>query len=218
MDKKNDNKKFMVVAIRHFSNGEHHWLAPEGAMPYGDDPVAFGAEGVNAYGKPWFNTVKEAEDYAMSLRHGEWALAQWEERRPTFVVVEDCVFCAVMERDNYPWPDDCEEWNDAKAADFERECDIDEFLRNAVWDSDTDEEYVSKAEVEKIKKVVSELKPLEAQELFAWREGEHLAVYKESKGKKSIVKAIESVKGFPREKLEVVEVDEPENTVHYKVK
>jgi len=198
--------KYVVVAIRHFINGEHHWMAPEGAMPYGDDPVAFGADGVNDYGKPLFNTVKEAEDYASSLRHGEWALAQWEERRPTFVVVEDAVFGQVEEQDAYPWPDDCEEWNDAKGADFERACDCNEFMRNRIWDSDADEEFIGYY-IGKVNEIPG---------LAAWMDDGYVCVEKSGEKKQAVADAIEEMPGFPRA-LKFVRSDESSNLAWYDI-
>lgn len=216
MDKKNDNKRFMVVAIRQFSNGEHHWLAPESEEH--DDPFAFNAIEENAYGKPVFGNIKDAEGWAVSLLNGEWVLAQWETSRPVFLVVEESVYHSFMDREEYPYPAEAEEWSDAKSADFERECDIDEFRRNAVWDSDSDEEYVSKAEVERIGKVIERINSLEG--LSAWREDEYIVIcYMEKCGNNRLVAdAVEAVEGFPREKVEWVKSSESDNTVYYKVK
>ena len=128
--------RFMVVAVRHFINDEHHWLAPEA-----EDASAFGENGSvtkNAYDKPVFGSMADAERWAMSLSHGEWALSQWEEKRPTFYVVDEEVFLEVVEKDSYAYPPEAEGWSDAKTADYERECDCEDFVNCAFWDSDSD--------------------------------------------------------------------------------
>lgn len=135
---------FVVVAVRHFMNGKHHWIAPEAGMEYVDDPFAFGENGEvwsNYYGKPVFEALKDAEDWAMSLRRGEWALAEFEDRRPTFLVVEEKTFIEVMTSEgSIALPKEAEYWSDAKMDDYERELDIRKFEENKLWDSDSDEE------------------------------------------------------------------------------
>ena len=143
-DSKVKGGEFVVVAVRHFMNGEHHWLAPEAGMEYVDDPFAFGENGEvfgNYYGKPVFEALKDAEDWAMSLMRGGWALAEFEARRPTFLVVEEKTFIEVMtSEDSIALPKEAEYWSDAKMDDYERELDIRKFEENKLWDSDSDEE------------------------------------------------------------------------------
>ena len=134
-------KGFVVMGVRDFCNGEHHWLAPEGM-----DEAMGCAEGevieLEGYGKPVFANMKDAERFAMSLAHGEYTLAQWETGRPTWYVVDVDTYLAIVERDEYAWPEECESWSDAKAADFERECDCEDIVNLALWDSETDEEKI----------------------------------------------------------------------------
>lgn len=146
MEKTNDTEKkvkgFVVMGVRHFSNGEHHWLAPcdiEEAMAIGEQGEVTELEG---YEVPVFESMTDAEHYAMSLAHGERTLAQWESGRPTWYVVDVDTYLAVVERDNYAWPAECESWSDAKAADFERECDCEDIVNLSLWDSETDEEKI----------------------------------------------------------------------------
>lgn len=206
LDMDNTEPKYVVVAIRHFINGEHHWMAPEGDMPYGDSPSAFGARGINLFGKPLFATVKSAEDWAMSLRNGEWALAQHEDKRPTFVVVENDKFSEIMWKDAYPWPDDCEEWNDAQAADFERACDCDEFIRNRIWDSDADEEFCGYY-IGKVNEIPG---------LSAWIDDGYVCVQKHDEHRQAVADAIEEMPGFPRA-LKFVRSDESSNLAWYDI-
>ena len=198
--------RYIVVAIRHFINGEHHWFAPEAGMPYGDDPVAFGAFGENRYSKPLFSTVKSAEDYAMSLRHGEWVLAQWEDRRPTFVVVEDEVYLKVMESDSAPFPAESEGWTDAEAADYERTCDCDEFMTNRIWDSDSDEVCLDYF-VRRVNAING---------LSAWIEDGYVCVEKPGECKEAVADAIEATEGFPRA-LKFVKSDESANLAWFDI-
>ena len=143
MKKTNDTEKkvkgFVVVGVRDFCNGEHHWISPcdiEEARAFGDKgEVTF----LKEY-KPVFESMIDAERYAMSLAHGEYTLAQWESGRPTWYVVDVDTYLAIVERDNYAWPEECESWSDAKAADFKRECDCEDIVNLALWDSETDEE------------------------------------------------------------------------------
>lgn len=136
--------RFMVVAVRHYMNGEHHWFAPEAGMDWGDDPFAFDENGKveeNDYKKPVFAALKDAEDWAMSLRRGEWALAEFEDRRPTFLVVEEEKWVEWMENEEgIALPKEAEFWSDAKMDDYEREMDIRKWEENKLWDSDSDEE------------------------------------------------------------------------------
>ena len=140
--KKNKNakgKRLMVVAVRHFSNNEHHWLAPEDM----EEAQAFAENGTveeNVYGMPVFSLLKEAEHFAFSQANGETVLAQWESSRPTYMVVEEEVYLAVVEQYSYDYPEDAEEWSDAMVADFVRKCDCEEFVRKRLWDSNSDME------------------------------------------------------------------------------
>ena len=202
----NTEPKYIVVAIRHFINGEHHWMAPEGDMPYGDSPAAFGARGINVFGKPLFDKVKSAEDWAMSLRNGEWARAQWEEKRPTFVVLENDKFCEIMWNDAYPWPENCEGWNDAQSADFERACDCNEFMRHRIWDSDADEEFIGY--------YVTKVNAING--LSAWIEDGYVCVEKHGERKEAVADAIEATDGFPRA-LKFVKSDESANLAWFDI-
>ena len=148
MEKTNDREKkvkgYVVMGVRDFCNGEHHWLAPE------DMAEARGcAEGevieLEGYGKPVFAAMKDAERFAMSLAHGEYTLAQWESGRPTWYVVDSDTYLAIVERDNYSLPNEAESWSDAKVADFERECDCEDIVNLAFWDSETDEEEIGES-------------------------------------------------------------------------
>lgn len=149
MEKTNDTEKnvkgFVVMGIRDFCNGEHHWLAPGDFL----DGSGFAEEGkvttLEAYRKPVFSSMKDAENFAMSLAHGEYMLAQWETGRPTWYVVKVDTFLAIVERDNYNLPTEAEEWSDAKVDDFERECDCDDIVKLALWDSETDEEKIGES-------------------------------------------------------------------------
>ena len=108
------------MGIRHFMTGRRDWIAP-----VCEDAAAFAEDGevrVNEYGKPVFSSLKDAENYAMSIVHDEYTLAQWEERRPTMYVVEECVY--------------------AKVADCAIECDCEDIVNLALWDSETDEEKI----------------------------------------------------------------------------
>ena len=66
--------------------------------------------------------------------------AQWELRRPTYVIVEESEYNAIMEKDSYAYPLEAEKWSDEKTADFERMSDCDYFMNLRLWDSDSDEE------------------------------------------------------------------------------
>ena len=146
MEKANDTKKkvkgFVVMGVRDFCNGEHHWLAPSDI----EEARAFGEQGevteLEGYEKPVFESMTDAEHYAMSLAHGEYTLAQWETGRPTWYVVDVDTYLAIVERDNYSLPKEAELWGDAKAADFERECDCEDIVNLALWDSETDKEKI----------------------------------------------------------------------------
>ena len=130
--------RFVVVGIRHFMNGEHHWMAPESGVDYADDAEPFGAIGENESRKPLFGKVDDAANWAMAMQNGEWALAQWEYSRPTFLVIPDEVYAETVGRASYPLPAEAEQWNDAKVVDFERDCDCKGFAKAAVWDSDAE--------------------------------------------------------------------------------
>lgn len=131
---------YVVVGVRHFANGEHHWVAPK----YDEEAVGCADEGevteMGTHRKPVFSSLADAERYAMSFAHGECTLAQWETRRPTWYVVEAQAFVAVAERAEYILPSGAEEWGDAKWDDYVRECDCEDIKGYALWDSDTDEE------------------------------------------------------------------------------
>lgn len=63
---KQNNKGFVVLGIRRFINGEHHWLAPcdiKEARAFGEQGEVTELEG---YEKPVFETMIDAEHYAMS--------------------------------------------------------------------------------------------------------------------------------------------------------
>ena len=45
---------------------------------------------------------------------------------------------AVVEKDSYAYPPEAEGWSDVKTADYERECDCEDFVNCAFWDSDSD--------------------------------------------------------------------------------
>lgn len=137
--------RFVVVAVRHFENGEHHWFAPSGKGDYEDSPYAFGEVlGLDcATGeKPVFGMLKDAVNWAMSMVHGEWALAQWEYKRPTFIVITEEEWCKMIEDPEYTYPEHSEEWSDEQASDWERADDINWMMRICQWDSDSDSEHV----------------------------------------------------------------------------
>ena len=135
-----ETEGYVVMGVRHFENGERHWIAPEGA-----DAEAFGELGevteLGGYCKPVFSNLKDAENYAMSLVHGECHLASWEKKRPTYHVVEADVYLEIVNKGPYAPPDDAEGWSDAKMADFERETDCEDIEALSLWDSDSDEEH-----------------------------------------------------------------------------
>lgn len=135
-------KGFVVMGVRHFENGEHHWIAPcdiEEAKAFGECGKVVELE---AYEKPVFESMTDAEHFAMRLAHGEYTLEQWESGRPTWYVVEVDTYLAIVERDEYSLPLEAEEWSDAKVADYERECDCEDIVNLALWDSETDEEKI----------------------------------------------------------------------------
>lgn len=147
MGKTNDTQKkvtgYVVMGVRDFINGEHDWIAPcdiEEARAFGDEGEVTVLEG---YEKPVFESMTDAEHYAMSLAHGEYTLAQWESGRPTWYVVEEWVYLDIVDKDRYSYPSDAETWNDAKVADFELECDCEDIVNLALWDSKSDEERIS---------------------------------------------------------------------------
>lgn len=146
MEKTNDTenkvKGFVVMGVRDFCNGEHHWLAPcdiQEARAFGEQGKVTELEG---YEEPVFESMTDAENYAMSLVHGEYTLAQWESGRPTWYVVDVETYLAIVNKENYSLPLEAEGWGDAKVADFERECDCEDIMNLALWDSDTDEEKI----------------------------------------------------------------------------
>ena len=216
MEKTNDTEKkvkgFVVMGVRDFCNGEHHWLAPEGM-----DEARGCAEGevveLEGYGKPVFANMKDAERFAMSLAHGEWRLAQWETGRPTWYVVDVDSYLAIVERDEYAWPEECESWSDAKAADFERECDCEDIVNLALWDSETDEERMP----QKILDVARHIDNIEG--LSAWIVEDRIAVSPTGMmNKEAVADYIESVEGFPSDEVRWVDSDESVNTAWYEVK
>lgn len=131
-------KMFVVVGIRHFENGEHHWFAPDGSGEYEDDPKAFGAEEEYLEYKPVFAKLDDAENWAMSMYHGAWELASWEYKRPTFVVITDDEWEKLVLDSEYTYPEGSEEWSDEQVADWERADDIRWMMRVCQWDSDSD--------------------------------------------------------------------------------
>ena len=216
MEKTNDTEKkvkgFVVMGVRDFCNGEHHWLAPEGM-----DEAMGCAEGevieLEGYGKPVFANMKDAERFAMSLAHGEWRLAQWETGRPTWYVVDVDSYLAIVERDEYSLPKEAELWGDAKVADFERVCDCDDIVNLALWDSETDEE----RKPQKILDVARHIDNIEG--LSAWIVEDRIAVSPTGKmNKEAVADYIESVEGFPSDEVRWVDSDESVNTAWYEVK
>lgn len=143
---KKEELGFVVVGVRHFENGEHHWIAP--SVDDVEDWIeaeAFAEDGKvrqNAYHKPVYTSLADAERYAMKYVHGEVTLAQWEKSRPTMYVLEEDQYIEIVERDNYNLPKEAELWGDAKVADFERECDCEDIVNLALWDSATDKEKI----------------------------------------------------------------------------
>lgn len=208
--------RFLVLGIRHFENGEHHWLAPEDM----EEAKAFGESGsvteLPDYRKPIFSSMKDAENYATSLAHGECTLAQWECRRPTWYVVEEWVYVDMMDKERYSYPREAEAWSDAKVADFERECDCEDIACLAVWNSDDDEERTS----EKTLAIVYRLNLLTG--LDAWLDaesgGDVIAIAVGGQNKECVADYIECVEGFPKDSLEWVKSDESVNTAWYRVK
>lgn len=170
MEKTNDTEKkvngFVVMGVRDFCNGEHHWLAPEGM-----DEAMGCAEGevieLEGYRKPVFANMEDAERFAMSLAHGEYTLAQWESGRPTWYVVEVDTYLAIVEKDNYNLPKEAEMWGDAKVADFERECDCADIVNLALWDSESDEERIS----EKTQSAARELNGIDGMDSWVVEDG-----------------------------------------------
>ena len=217
MEKTNDTEKkvkgFVVMGVRDFCNGKHHWIAPcdiQEAWAFGEQGEVTELEG---YGKPVFSSMKDAENYAMSLAHGEYTLAQWEAGRPTWYVVEVNTYLAIVERDEYSLPKEAELWGDAKVADYEIECDCEDIVNLAVWDSASDEERVS----ESLLKVMAEINGIE--DLAAWVEDGMVAVSPtKPMNKEAVADYIEGVIGFPNGKVAWVKSDESENTAWYEVK
>ena len=215
MSKRNEELRFVVVGIRHFENGEHHWMVARE-----EDAEAFAENGNvvrntdRLVDTPAFTSLKDAENYAMSIVHGEIALAQWETRRPTMYILEESQFVSLVEKEDYAWPKDAENWNDAKAADFERECDCEDIRNLAVWDSDSDEEKVS----EKVLKM-EEFIGRTMKNVFTWVENGLVAIHYEGKqNKECCADFIEGLKGFPKGKLEWVKSDEFNGIAYYEVK
>ena len=135
-------KRFVVVAIRHFENGEHHWFAPDGRGDFEDDPKAFGgSDTLNDCGKPLFTKVDDAANWAMAMVHGAWRLDQWEFKRPTFVIITDDEWTKLILDSEYTYPKGSEEWSDEQVADWERADDIRWMMRVCQWDSDSDCEH-----------------------------------------------------------------------------
>ena len=217
MKKTNDTEKkvkgFVVMGVRDFCNGEHHWIAPsdiEEARAFGDKGEVTELEG---YGKPVFESMTDAEHYAMSLAHGEYTLAQWESGRPTWYLVDVDTYLAIVEMNNYNLPKEAELWGNAKVADFERECDCEDIKNLAVWDSENDEERVS----ETVLKVITEINGIDG--LTAWVEDGKVAVSPtKTMNKEAVADYIEGVSGFPHGKVKWVKSDESVNTAWYEVK
>lgn len=217
MSTTNETKKkvngFVVMGVRHFENGEHHWLAPcdiEEARAFGNEGEVTELEG---YEKPVFESMTDAEHYAMSLAHGEYTLAQWEKGRPTWYVVDVDTYLAIVERDNYSLPNEAEAWSDAKVADFERECDCEDIVNLALWDSETDEE----RNQQNILDVARYIDNIEG--LSAWVDGDRIAISPTgTMNKEAVADYIESVEGFPSDEVRWVVSDESVNTAWYEVK
>ena len=186
-------KKFVVVAIRHFENGEHHWFAPDGTEKYEDDPRAFGAEYRLGYcDKPLFTKVDDAANWAMAMVHGAWELEQWEFKRPTFVVITDDEWMKLILDSEYTYPKGSEEWSDEQVADWERADDIRWMMRVCQWDSDSDCEHPNS--------FVRRVNDCEG--LTAWLEDNGtIAVYYhgEVKPEDNLPTVITEVEGFPLE-------------------
>lgn len=138
---------FVVMGVRHFINGCHEWLAPCDIQ----EAMAFGEQGevteLEEYMKPVFESMTDAEHYAMSLAHGEYTLAIWERIRPTWYVVDFDTYLAIVERDEYSLPEEAERWSDEKVADFEREMDCEDIEYLAYWDSENDEDRIAEGGV-----------------------------------------------------------------------
>lgn len=211
--KKTNETGFVVMGVRFFCNEEHHWIAPsdiEEAKAFGDKGDVRELEG---YGKPVFESMTDAEHYAMSLTYGEYTLAQYETKRPTWYVVEEWVYVDIVDKDRYSYPSDAEAWSDAKVADFERECDCEDIVNLAVWDSENDEERVS----ETVLKVITEINGIDG--LAAWVEDGRVAVSPtKTMNKEAVADYIEGVSGFPHGKVKWVKSDESVNTAWYEVK
>ena len=143
--KSNRRHGFVVMGVRHFINGVHEWLAPCDI----EEARAFGEEGevTELYMKPVFESMTDAEHYAMSLALGEYTLALWERTRPTWYVVDVNTYLAIVERDEYSLPEEAEEWSAAKVADFERTMDCEDIEYLAYWDSENDEDRLAESVV-----------------------------------------------------------------------
>lgn len=223
MGTKNDAVKFVVVGIRHFENGEHHWFAPSGVGMYEDTPEPFGGRIGTAYRKPLFDKMEDAENWAMSMVHGAWRLAQWETRRPTFIVVEKDTYISIVENVSYAYPEEAEKWSDAKMDDFERECDCEDFMNQRLWDSDTDAETDYAREqgwcddsTTPMAKVIEGINKTTG--LSAYEDEGLLAVEKTGEQKQAVADAILEVLPIDLAyKLEWVKSDEATNTAWFKV-
>lgn len=207
---KQKNEGFVVLGIRHFINGEHHWLAPidiEEARAFGEQGEVTELEG---YEKPVFESMTDAEHYAMSLAHGEYTLAQWEARRPTWYVVEVDTYLEIVNKDNYSLPTEAEKWSDAKVADFERECDCEDIENLALWDSESD--------VERIPLFVVARRIDNIEGLSAWVDGDRIAVSPTGRmNKEAVEDYIESVEGFPCDEVRWFSSDDSVNIAWYEV-
>ena len=215
MSKRNEKLRFVVVGIRHFINGEHHWMVARE-----EDAEAFAENGKvvrntdRLVDTPAFTSLKDAENYAMSIVHDEMTLAQWEERRPTMYILEESQFVALVEKEDYAWPEGSDEWSDAKAADFERECDCQDIINLALWDSDSDEEKGS----EKVLKTIDGINRT-MDDVTAWLEDGLVAMHYEGKqNKECCADFIEGLGGFPKGSLEWVKSDEGNGVAYYEVK
>ena len=171
MEKTNETEKkvtgYVIMGVRDFINGGHDWIAPcdiEEARAFGDEGDVTVLEG---YEKPVFESMTDAEHYAMSLAHGEYTLAQWESGRPTWYVVDVGSYLFIVEKDDYPLPKEAELWSDAKVTDFELECDCEDIENLAFWDSKSDEERIG----EKTQSAARELDRIDGMDSWVVEDG-----------------------------------------------
>ena len=101
----------------------------------------------------------------------------------------------------------------AKVEDFERECDCEDIVNLALWDSETDEERTP----QKILDIARHIDNIEG--LSAWVDGDRIAVSPTvTMNKEAVADYIESVAGFPSDEVRWVVSDESVNTAWYEVK